>query len=194
MWGPIPNSSAPTVISIVISLGKQGTVSPLCTRPSRKKVTIGQNEQNVCVRQNFYACQKPYNIGSDRKNSWTFQPVIFSPYIILQRRQWMFSSHKTGTTGRVCWAKSLVNCSRLRSDTLQLTFSLLRQRGRQCGLLGGTGRIMSSGALMLRTTGRLLANPRSRRIRANVPSLFPNMRATIGTRRSSSSRLGCPCQ
>ena len=26
MWGPIPNSSAPTVISIVISLGKQGTV------------------------------------------------------------------------------------------------------------------------------------------------------------------------
>ena len=29
MWGPIPNSSAPIVIFIVISLGKQGTVSPL---------------------------------------------------------------------------------------------------------------------------------------------------------------------
>ena len=67
---------------------------------------------------------------------------------LLQMRQWMFSSHKTGTTGQVCCAKSLVNCSRLRSDTLPLTFSLLRQRGRQCGLLAGTERIMSSGALM----------------------------------------------
>ena len=37
---------------------------------------------------------------------------------------------------------------------------------------------MSSGALMFRTTGRVLANPRSRRIRANIPSVFPSMRAT----------------
>ena len=37
MWGPIPNSSAPTVISIVISLGKQGTVSPLRNKPLQKK-------------------------------------------------------------------------------------------------------------------------------------------------------------
>ena len=53
-------------------------------------------------------------------------------------------------------------------------------------LLAATGRMMSSGALMFRTTGRVLANPRSRRIRANVPSVFPRMRATAGTRRSSS--------
>ena len=124
MWGPIANSSAPTVISIVISLGPQGTVSPLRNKPLRKKVTIGQNERNVCVMQNLYACQKPYNIRCERKKSRTFQPVVFSPYIILQMRYWMFSSHKTGTTGRVCCAKSLVNCSRLRSDTLPLTFSL----------------------------------------------------------------------
>ena len=86
MWGPIPNSSAPTVISIVISLGKQGTVSPLRSKPLRQKVTIGQNEQNVCVTQNLYTCQKPYNIGCDRKKSRTFQPVVFSTYIILQMR------------------------------------------------------------------------------------------------------------
>ena len=85
MWGPIPNSSAPTVICIVISLGKQGTVSPLRNKPLRKKVTIGQNEQNVCVTQNLYACQKLYNIGCERKNSRTFQPVVFSPYIILRK-------------------------------------------------------------------------------------------------------------
>ena len=65
MWGPIPNSSAPTVISIVISLGKQGTVSLLRNKPLRKKVTIGQIERNVCVTQNLYACRKPYNIGCD---------------------------------------------------------------------------------------------------------------------------------
>ena len=86
MRGPIPNSTAPTVISIGISLGKQGTVSPLRNNPLRKKVTIGQNERNVCVTQNLYACQKPYNIGCDRKNSRTFQPVVYSPYIILQMR------------------------------------------------------------------------------------------------------------
>ena len=56
MWGPIPNSSAPIVISIVISLGKQEIVSPLRNKPLRKKVTMGQNEQNVCVPQNLYAC------------------------------------------------------------------------------------------------------------------------------------------
>ena len=67
MWGPIPNSSAPTVISVVISLGNQGTVSPLRNKPLRKKVTTGQNERNVCVTQNLYACQKPYDIGCDRK-------------------------------------------------------------------------------------------------------------------------------
>ena len=55
MWGPIPNSSAPTVISIVTSLGKQGTVSPLRNKPLRKKVTIGQNERNVCVKQHSRA-------------------------------------------------------------------------------------------------------------------------------------------
>ena len=86
MWGPIPNSSPPIVISIVISLGKQGTVSPLRSKPLRKKVTIGQNERNVCVTQNLNACQKPYNIGCERKNSRTFQLVVFSPYIILQMR------------------------------------------------------------------------------------------------------------
>ena len=86
MWGPTPNSSAPTVIFIVISLGKQGTVSPLRNKTLRKKVTIGQNERNVCVTQNLYACQKPYNIGCDRKNSRTFQPGVLSPYIILQMR------------------------------------------------------------------------------------------------------------
>ena len=86
MWGPIPNSSAPTVIPIVISLGKQGFVSPLRNKPLRKKVTIGQNERNVCVTHNVYACQKPYNVGCDRKKSRTFQPVVFSPYIILQMR------------------------------------------------------------------------------------------------------------
>ena len=86
MWGPIPNRSAPTVISIVISWGKQGTVSPLRNKPLRKKVTIGRNERNVCVPQTLYACQKPYNIGCDRKKSRTFQPVVFSPYIILQMR------------------------------------------------------------------------------------------------------------
>ena len=86
MWGAIPNSSGPTVISIVISLGKQGTVSPLRNKPLRKKVTIGQNEQNVCVTQNLYACRKPYNIGCDRKNGRTFQRVFFPPYIILQMR------------------------------------------------------------------------------------------------------------
>ena len=80
---PIPPN---TVISIVISLGKQGTVSPLRSKPLRKKVTIGQNERNVCVTQNLYACEKPYNIGCDRKKSRTFQPVVFSPYIILQMR------------------------------------------------------------------------------------------------------------
>ena len=46
MWGPIPNSSASTVISIVISLGKQGTLSPLPNKRLRKKVTIGQNERS----------------------------------------------------------------------------------------------------------------------------------------------------
>ena len=86
MWGPIPNSSAPTVISIVISLGRQGTVSPPRNKSLRKKVMIGQNERNVCVAQKLYACQKPYNIGCDRKKSRTFQPVVFSPYIILQMR------------------------------------------------------------------------------------------------------------
>ena len=86
MWGPIPNSSAPTVISIVISLGKQGTVSPLRTKPLRKKVTIGQNERNDCVTQNLYACQKPDNIGWQRKNSRTFHLLFVSPYIILQMR------------------------------------------------------------------------------------------------------------
>ena len=86
MWGPIPNSSAPTVISIAISLGKQGTVSALHSKPLRKKVTIGQNERNVCVTQNLYACQKPSNIGCERKKNRTFQPVVFSPYIILQMR------------------------------------------------------------------------------------------------------------
>ena len=40
MWGPIPKTTAPTVISIVISLGKQGTVSPLRNKPLQKKVTI----------------------------------------------------------------------------------------------------------------------------------------------------------
>ena len=55
---------------------------------------------------------------------------------------------------------------------LLLTFSLLRQRGRQCSLLPGNGRIMSSGALMFRITGRVLANPRLRRIQAKVPSVF----------------------
>ena len=86
MWGPIRNSSAPTVMSIEISLGKQRTVSPLRNKPLRKKVTIGQNERNFCVTQNLYACQKPYNIGCERKNSRTFQPVVFSTYIILQMR------------------------------------------------------------------------------------------------------------
>ena len=84
--GAIPNSSASTVISIVVNLGKQGTVSPLRNKPLRKKVTLGQNEQNVCVPQNLYTCQKPYNIKCERKNSRTFQPVVFSPYIILQMR------------------------------------------------------------------------------------------------------------
>ena len=74
------------VISMVISFGKQGTVSPLYNNPLRKKVTIGQNERNVCVTQNFYACQKPYNIGWDRKDWRTFHSVVFSPYIILQIR------------------------------------------------------------------------------------------------------------
>ena len=72
MWGPIPNSSAPIVIYIVISLGKQASLSPLRNKPLQKKVTIGQNERNVCVTQNLYACQKPYNIGCERKNSRTF--------------------------------------------------------------------------------------------------------------------------
>ena len=86
MWGPVPKSSAPTVISILISMGKQGTVSPLRNKPLRKNVTIGQNERNVCVTQKLSACQKPYDIGWDRKDSRTFQPVAFSPYIILQMR------------------------------------------------------------------------------------------------------------
>ena len=77
MGRPIPNSSAPTVMSIAISLGKQGTVSPLRNKPLRKKVTIGQNERNICVTKRFYACQKLYNIGCERKNSQTFQPVVF---------------------------------------------------------------------------------------------------------------------
>ena len=45
MGGPILNSSAPILISIVISLRTQGTVSPLRSRPLRKEVTIGQNLQ-----------------------------------------------------------------------------------------------------------------------------------------------------
>ena len=77
MWEPIPNSSAPTVISIVISLGKQGTVSPLRSKPLRKKVTMGENERNVCVTQNLYACQKAYNLGCDRKKSQKFQLLFF---------------------------------------------------------------------------------------------------------------------
>ena len=86
MWGPIPNSSAPIVISIVISLGKQGTVSPLRSKPLWKKATIAQKEPKVCEAENLYACQKPYNIGCGRKKSQTFQPFFFSPYIILQMR------------------------------------------------------------------------------------------------------------
>ena len=72
------------VISMVISFGKQGTISPLRNNPLRKNVEIGQNERNFCVTQNLCACQKPYNIGWDRKNWQTFHLVVFSPYIILQ--------------------------------------------------------------------------------------------------------------
>ena len=57
------NSSAPMVISIIISFGKQGTVSPLHNKPLRNNFTIGQNEPNVCLMQDLYACHRLYDMG-----------------------------------------------------------------------------------------------------------------------------------
>ena len=85
-WGPMPNSSAPMVFSMVISFGKQGTVSRLCNNPLRNSVTIGKSERNNCVTQNLSACHKSCNMGRGVKHRRTFQSTAFSPYINLEMR------------------------------------------------------------------------------------------------------------